>query len=217
MYLNRTHIENTERIHRLNLINAISGLKSANLIGTQSPEGILNVAIFSSVIHLGSNPPLLGMVLRPNQEVKRDTYDNIQQVGYYTINHIHESFTERAHYTSAKLPSEASEFDQCDLTPEWMIDFPAPFVQESRIKLGMKWEQTVPIPINNTLMVVGSVEHLKIPDETILDTWHVDLEKAGDVGISGLNSYYHIRKKAQYPYARPEAFPDKWEQGENSD
>lgn len=213
MYLTREDIRNTEKIHRLNLVNAVSGMKSANLIGTQNPEGILNLAVFSSVIHLGSNPALFGMVLRPNQDVKRDTYENIQQTGYYTINHIHESFTERAHFTSAKFPSEVSEFDECELTAEWIENFKAPFVAESRIKLGMQWEESVPIPMNGTVLVIGSVDHLVIPDEAVQEGWEVDLEKAGGIGISGLNSYYNIRKKAQYPYAKPENKPDSWEKG----
>ncbi len=213
MYLTSNDIQSLEKISRLNLINALSGLKPANLIGTQSSEGILNVTIFSSVVHLGSNPALFGMVLRPNQDVKRDTYNNIQETGYYTINHIHESFVKRAHYTSAKFPSESSEFDQCDLTPQWIHDFPAPFVQESPIQLGMKWEQSIPIPINDTLLVVGSVEHLIVPDEAIEPDWQVDLAKVMGVGIAGLNSYYSITRQAQYPYARPDEIPDSWDDG----
>lgn len=211
MHLNEADIQATERINRLNLINSLSGLKPANLIGTQSRKGILNLTIFSSVVHLGSNPALFGMILRPNQEVRRDTYSNIRETGYYTINHVHESFIKRAHYTSAKFPSETSEFAQCDLTPEWLQDFPAPFVKESKIKLGLHWEESVPISFNNTLLVIGKVKELFLPDECLEEGWHLNLEKAGAVGLSGLNSYYQIQKKAQYPYARTEELPDSWE------
>lgn len=211
MYLNRNDLQESERIHRLNLINSIPGLKPANLIGTQSQNGILNLAIFSSVIHLGSNPPLLGMVLRPTDKVSRDTYDNIQQIGYYTINQVHESFIDRAHYTSAKFPSDTSEFEKCNLAPEWIGEHKAPFVKESTIKIGMKWEQSVSIALNNTHMVIGSVEHLVVPDEAVNDDWQLDLEQAGSVGISGLNSYYHVSKAAQHPYARPDALPTSWD------
>ena len=51
------------KIPRLNLLNCVSGYKSANLIGTVSKENVLNVAIFSSVTHLGSEPPLIGFIL----------------------------------------------------------------------------------------------------------------------------------------------------------
>ncbi|PTL98815.1 MAG: flavin oxidoreductase, partial [Candidatus Arcticimaribacter sp.] len=52
-------------IYRLNMINSCTGYKSANLIGTQSKEGNTNLAVFNSVVHLGSNPPLIGFILRP--------------------------------------------------------------------------------------------------------------------------------------------------------
>ena len=88
MHLTKNQIKQTSRIKRLNLINSITGIKPANLIGTVSENGHSNLAIFSSIVHLGSNPALLGFILRPQHEVRRDTYDNILQTKYYTINHI---------------------------------------------------------------------------------------------------------------------------------
>ena len=58
-----------------------------NLIATKSNDGFPNVAVFSSVTHLGSNPPLLGFITRP-AFVPRNTYENIRKTGIYTINHI---------------------------------------------------------------------------------------------------------------------------------
>ncbi|MFT6737257.1 MAG: flavin reductase (DIM6/NTAB) family NADH-FMN oxidoreductase RutF, partial [Kangiellaceae bacterium] len=57
---------------RANFINSLSGFKSANLIGTQSIEGVNNLSMVSSVFHVGANPPLIGMLIRPHT-VKRDT------------------------------------------------------------------------------------------------------------------------------------------------
>jgi len=101
MHYTRDQINNLEKIKKINLINSCSGYKSANLIGTISKEGITNVAVFSSVTHLGSNPPTLGFILRPTT-VPRDTYKNILESGIFTINHIFEEIIEDAHHTSAK-------------------------------------------------------------------------------------------------------------------
>ena len=91
------------KIERANLINSLSGYKPANLIGTISASKKTNLAIFSSVVHLGTTPPLFGFITRPTTEVPRHTYENIKAIGVYTINHVQESFVERAHYTSAKF------------------------------------------------------------------------------------------------------------------
>ena len=58
-HFTRSAIEELERFYRANLVNSVSGYKPANLIGTVSDSGVTNVAIFSSVVHLGADPALL--------------------------------------------------------------------------------------------------------------------------------------------------------------
>lgn len=208
MHLTKQDIENTERVKRLNIINSITGIKPANLIGTISSIKQTNLGIFSSVVHLGSNPALLGFILRPTGEVPRHTHENIQANGVYTINHVHGSFIEQAHYTSAKFPREVSEFERCGFTEEYLADFPAPFVKESQLKLGMRFLQEVPIEINGTLMIIGEIAHLIIPDEVLNEKGYVDLAKLNNAGIGGLNTYYSLEKIGQFPYARVSEAPD---------
>ena len=92
----------------MKLINSICGIRGVHLIGTKSPDNITNLAIFSSVVHLGSNPSLLGFVSRPSEKVKRDTIANIMSTNYYTINSIHEGILDKAHKTSGKYLSSIS-------------------------------------------------------------------------------------------------------------
>ncbi len=208
MILHNHDLAQLDRIKRLNLINSVTGIKPANLIGTVSNAGQTNLAIFSSVVHLGSNPALLGFVVRPSSHVRRHTFENIIENKLYTINHVHPHFVERAHYTSAKFAKEVSEFDACRLTAEYIDGFKAPFVKQSRIKLGMELVEQAPLEINGTVLVIGVVRLLVAPDEVVDAQGHIDLARADDVGISGLNSYYRLDKIADYPYARPEDLPD---------
>jgi hypothetical protein len=67
MHFDEEQIENLDKIFRINLINSCSGYKSANLIGTISDKGVKNLAVFSSITHLGSNPPLLGFFFKTNR------------------------------------------------------------------------------------------------------------------------------------------------------
>ncbi len=193
---------------RLNLINSITGIKPANLIGTISDSGITNLAIFSSVIHLGSDPALLGFIVRPTGEVPRHTYQNIIANGLYTINHIHESFIKRAHYTSAKFESEQSEFDMCKLTEEYLAGWKAPFVKESKLKIAMEFMESIPLKRNNTTMIIGQVAHIFIDDIAINEKGRIDLAALNDVGLSGLNRYYSLEEIEEHPYARVNELPD---------
>lgn len=207
MYLSKTDIENLDKVKRLNIINSISGIKPANLVGTQSKDGLTNLAIISSVIHIGSKPPYLGLILRPPGEVPRHTYENIKDTGVYTINHVQESFIKQAHYTSAKFDRAESEFDHCHFNVERIKGFEAPFVRESQLKIGMSFVEEIPIPLNGTILIIGSVEHVIIPDEAINAEGHIDLGATDTVGISGLNSYYSLSQLATLPYARKEELP----------
>ena len=76
MLVTKHDIKNLDRVYRLNLINSITGVKPGNLIGTESKEGIKNLAIFSSVVHLGSNPAQIGIVIRPQIKNLKMSLDN---------------------------------------------------------------------------------------------------------------------------------------------
>lgn len=203
MNLTANHLDALDRIVRINLINSITGIKPANLIGTISNTGKTNVAIFSSVVHLGSDPPLIGLVVRPAGDVPRHTYENILENGFYTINHVQKPFAPRAHQTSAKYEREVSEFEACGLTEEFVEGFPAPFVEESTIKIGLKFEQEVLIKLNGTIFIIGSVQRVIVPDAAVDESGRIDLGSLGNVGISGLDGYYHLERFAQFEYARP--------------
>ncbi|NND33416.1 MAG: flavin oxidoreductase [Saprospiraceae bacterium] len=208
MELTDVDIKELDRIKRLNIINSLTGIKPANLIGTVSDTGLTNLAIFSSVIHLGSNPPLLGFILRPDTQVRRDTFENITQNGQFTINHVHSSFTEKAHYTSAKFSSDISEFERCKLTEEYLDSMQAPFVKESILKIGLECVDKIPIELNKTTLIIGKIKIVILPDDSVDVNGHINLELLETAGISGLNSYYSLQKIAQYPYARPEQLPE---------
>ncbi len=208
MHYTLEDINAMDRVQKIKFINAVSGIKSANLIGSISESGQTNLAVFNSVMHIGSNPPLQGFILRPTGEVPRHTFENILKNKQYTINHVHTDFTEKAHYTSAKVDRDYSEFQACGLTEEYIEDFEAPFVKESVLKMGMTFKEAIDIKINGTLLVIGEIQHLILPEEAIGADADIDLSKINDVGISGLNTYYELKKIARYPYARASKIPE---------
>ena len=199
----RTDIDQMDKIFRLNLINSCTGFKSANLLGTKSLNGVSNVAVFSSITHLGSNPPLIGFILRPTT-VPRDTYRNIKDTGVFTVNHIYSDIIEDAHHTSAKYPDEVSEFTKTGLEEEFLGDFPAPFVKGAKIRLGCRFLNEYVIKENDTLLLVSAIEHVFIADQDILqeDGW-LKLENANTVAINGLDGYATTNLLDRYAYARP--------------
>ena len=214
-------IKKMDRKYRLNLINSLSGIKPANLIGTRTKSGINNLAIFSSVVHLGSNPAQFGFILRPQTKNPRDTFRNIQETNFYTINHVSHLMIRKAHYTSAKLKFEESEFERMNIEEEFLDGFPcnnnyfakfldgfsAPFVKNSKVKMGMKFIDNLLLP-NGCSIVIGEAVKIIFPKEAINDLGQLNLESYSCAGISGLNTYYSLRKLQSFPYVRNDEFPD---------
>ncbi len=195
-------IEKMDSRYRANLFNTISGFKSANLIGTIDKSGNTNLAIFNSVVHIGANPPYLGFILRPTT-VERHTYENIKETGFYTLNHVHENFIEKAHQTSAKYERKVSEFEACGFEEEYLNEFRAPFVKESKIKLGLHLEEEHLIRANGTLLLVGKVLNAHLDKKLISADGSVDLTEAGTVAISGLAEYLKPVMLNKFEYAIP--------------
>ncbi len=203
IHLSLDQILNLEKRKRSNLMNYLSGFKSANLISTISEDGKHNVAVFNSVVHIGANPPYLGFILRPIT-VLRHTYENIKATKYYTINHITKTIYEKAHQTSAKYDLAVSEFDAVGLTPVFKGDFKVPYVKESPIQLGLKFEEEHHIKSNDTRLIIGKVQEVWLPEGSVAKDGYINLSNHDVVTISGLDAYHATEKIARLSYAQLE-------------
>lgn len=201
MYLDSIDIDNLDSRKRVHLINSLGGFKSVSLIGTKSESGNMNLSIFSSIFHIGANPALIALIFRPTPP-ERDTFRNIMESGFYTLNHINESIYKKAHQSSARYDREISEFDAVELTPEFKNNFQAPFVKESLIQMGIEFKEKVDLTINNTTMIIGQIVQIYVPEDCLSDDGFVDIEKANTITCSGLDSYHKTILLDRLMYAK---------------
>lgn len=191
-----------EQRFRTTFINSVSGFKSINLVGTINENGNTNLAIFNSVFHVGANPPYLGMVFRPN-EVERHTLENIISQKQYTFNHVHPKIVKAAHQSSARYPKEISEFEAVGLTPHFSNNIIAPYVKESRVKIGLELKEKINVNSNNTIIIVGQIVEIEIDPQAIVADGFVNLEKLESCTVAGLDAYYLAKKIERLSYAKP--------------
>lgn len=192
-------MEKQERVH---FVNSLGGFKSVALVGTVNGKGNTNLAIFSSIVHLGANPPLMALIFRPSPP-ERNTLANIVETGFYTINHISEGIYKQAHQTSARYELLVSEFDETGLTSVYKNDFKAPFVKESSVQIGLKFKEKIDIAINDTSMIIGEIVAVYVPENSLSKDGFLDIEKAGTVTCSGLDSYHTTKRLDRLSYAKP--------------
>ncbi|WP_035668306.1 flavin reductase family protein [Flavobacterium sp. 83] len=202
-HISRDAISKMEKIERLNLINSCTGYKSANLIATKSIDGKSNVAIFSSVTHLGSDPALIGFIMRPTT-VPRDTYKNIRETSYFTVNHITVNMIEDAHHTSANYEIGISEFDKTNLEEEYKNDIKIPFVKGSPVQLYCKYVNEYYIKENDTIHIIASIENLFFEEELEHKDGWLQIDKGNVIALNGLDGYCLPKLVDRFQYARKE-------------
>jgi flavin reductase (DIM6/NTAB) family NADH-FMN oxidoreductase RutF len=200
-HISREEISKMEKIERLNLINSCTGYKSANLIATKSLDGKSNVGIFSSVTHLGSQPAIIGFIMRPTT-VPRDTYKNIRETGFFTVNHITVDMIADAHHTSANYDLGISEFDKTNLEEEYKNDIEIPFVKGSPVQLYCKYMNEYYIKENDTLHVIASIENLFFEEDLQHEDGWLQIDRGNVIAINGLDGYCLPKLVDRFQYAR---------------
>jgi flavin reductase (DIM6/NTAB) family NADH-FMN oxidoreductase RutF len=198
-------LEQMETRYRASFVNSLGGFKSVVMIGSKNKEGQENLAIFNSLIHIGANPALCAFIVRPDVS-PRHTLENILETGFYTINHLNSDIYKSAHQTSARYPRESSEFEATGLKTEYLGGFLSPFVAESHVKFGCEFVQRINIELNGTSLIIGKIVQISVPENCILEDGFVDIEKAGSLTVSGLDSYHTTSRLARLTYAKPDKF-----------
>lgn len=190
-----------QKRYRATFINSLPGYRSLHLVGTISSDGITNLGLFNSVFHVGANPPLLGMVFRP-ETFNHDTLSNIRANGQYTLNNVLPEWYKQAHLASAGFAHGISEFDPCGFKKHYHGHFKPPFVLQSSIKIGLELTELIDIETNNTTIAIGEIVHIIIDESAIEKDGYVDHQKAGSVTVAGLDSYFLTNKLGRLAYAR---------------
>lgn len=187
---------------RLQFATSLPGAKPISLIGTTDRSGNTNLAPFSSVLHLGSSPCLLAMVSRQDV-VARHTLANLMETRVWTINHLHPEILDAAHQCSARYPKEVSEFDATNLTAHYEPGFLAPFVEQSRFRIGLELEEIVSIPANGTQLIVGRVVLVQVAEECLIESGGIDLVGLECLASTALDTYFQLQPLARLARANP--------------
>lgn len=204
----QSDLEQLEQRFRTALINNIHGYKPLTLVGTKSNSGHDNLAVFSSLFHLGANPALIGMVVRPDVS-PRHTLTNIRETGNFSLSHVTAAQAKQAHQTSARYPAEVSEFDACGFKRYFAEGYSVPAVEGSPIKIWCSLVQEIPLTQNGTHLVIGAITYLEVDDKVLKADGSLDLTVAQLVACGGLDTYYTGDRLFQLTYAKPDRTPEE--------
>ncbi|MEQ8359989.1 MAG: flavin reductase [Cytophagales bacterium] len=202
MNINHVDIECMDKRYRTQFVNSLSGFKSLFLIGTINKQGDSNLAIFNSVIHIGANPPLLGLISRPDT-VERHSFENIKEIKLFTLNSVDKTIYHKAHQTAARYDKSTSEFEAAGLSMQFMGDCQVPFVKESSLKIEMMFRESYDIKSNGTHLIIAEIQNIYLPESCIEMDGYINLENMGILSGSGLDAYHETKLIERLPYAKP--------------
>ncbi len=178
------------------------------LVGTVDKEDRTNLAIISSLFHIGSDPPLLGMLLRPKSErSQQHTLCNLIETENWTLNSFAAEEAANAHYTSARFPKSQSEFDACGFGVEWVSTHTAPFILNSALQIGCRLIEHQELMVNGTHLIIGEIVLVRCWEHALRDDGGLDLNRLGVMTVSGLDSYHVPGPARRFSPARPNLNP----------
>lgn len=190
--------------YRANLINSLSSPKPAVLIATESPSGQTNLAIFTQVFHLGSNPPAVGVIFRPDPE-NRHTYPNLRRTGKCILQPVTASNYREAHQTAARYPEEVSELTAAGLQVEPSQGLG--IVKDSPWFVRARYHSEYVIPINQTVFVVLAIDEVAVKEAHLTVDGFIALEQAKVVAAGGTDAYYRLNLLGRMAYPKPDLPP----------
>ena len=207
--IDKQRLQSLDTRQRAALVNSLPGFKPVVLVGTVNDDNLTNLCVINSCFHLGADPALMGMIIRPApQGRERHTLNNILAIETYSVNAVTDVMAQRAHHTSAKFTRDQSEFDACGFAERWNENFTAPFVSESPLQLGLRLMEHVPLTINGTHLIIGSVEQIHLSDHAQRDDGSLDLQSMDIVAGVGLDAYHTVNTGQRFSYAKPDEPPE---------
>lgn len=141
------------------------------LISTISKEGVRNAAPWSNITP----------ILRPLEEIvlaswlKRDTLDNIRDVGEFVVNVPPADMAEAVKVCSRNYPPEVDEFEEAGLSPR-----PSSKVKPPGIEGSVAWmecELVEEISREKFSLIIGKVVHLEADDQFFDEEGNMDFER----------------------------------------
>ena len=195
-------IARMEQKYRATFVNSLWGFRNLSLIGTCNQKQDVNFAVFNSLNHLGANPCLASITFRPT-EVDRHTYQNIISQKFFSINNVTKEFYKAAHQTSARYPSEINEANASGLQTVWNNKYNVPYIGESNIVLIMRYEEHIDLKINNTVLLIASLQKVILQTDCIESDGFVNHLTAKSINCAGIDAYYQPTFISRLPYAKP--------------
>ncbi|MBU2626057.1 MAG: flavin reductase family protein [candidate division Zixibacteria bacterium] len=156
----------------------------ATLLSCQKPGETPNIITLSWVGVLCSEPPLIGVGIRPG----RYSYGIVKETGEFVINVPNEDQVAASDYCGHVSGRKKDKFAECSLTAEKGSVVSAPIIKECPINIECRVTQS--IVLGSHELFIGEIVAIQVDENCLNDKGHVDIGKVKPfVYIPGSSEY----------------------------
>ena len=175
-------------------------------ITTQSADGRVNAAPFSSYNYVAHSPPMVAINIGSRAGELKDTARNIRETGEFVVNVATESTLELVHASGADYPPEVGEPEQLGIELVASTIVKPPRILATPVQMECRLEQVLPLGRGLNTLYIGEVVAFHLSDD-IFDGRYVDtvamrpISRLGGPYYAGLGEIFH-RPMLQAPPTR---------------
>ena len=188
------------------LLNHLVAPRPIALVSTLSVDGIPNLAPFSYFMAGGLNPPSIAFSPTTNRHGQfKDTLQNIQATGEFTINVVSQGMQDRVNIASLDFDASVSEWEQALFTPASTTKVRPARVAESLMAMECRLYQIVSHGegANAANYVIGEVIYFHIAKQLMVNG-KIDPTQVQYISRMGGNWYDKVSADSMFELARPQ-------------
>lgn len=200
-------VANLEPIESYKLSSGLTVPRPIGWIGTVSATGVRNLAPYSFFNMVAMYPPTF--VVAPTFGGRKDTLDNLESTGVFTVNIVTEETVVAMNSTAATFPADIDEFEQCGLTAITADTSEAPLVGEAVANFECSVVQILPLGRSadgtgpSGTLVIGEAQRIHVAERVSDDNFHIDPHELRAVGrLAG--GWYSRTSDALFKIDRPD-------------
>jgi flavin reductase (DIM6/NTAB) family NADH-FMN oxidoreductase RutF len=149
-------------------------------VTTRSPEGVVNLAPFSTFTYVSTKPPMIGFNAGRRAGQRKDTARNIQATGEFVVHVVDESLLEAMHESAVEHPPDVSEPELLGLELMASDRVGVPRLVAPRVAMECRFHSATPYGDTGSEFIVGEVLVFHVRDE-LMDDGKVDTAQLNPV------------------------------------
>ena len=173
-------------------------------VGSQSADGVANLAPFSYFNAVCNHPPMIAISMTIRDGRPKDSLANIRATGVFTLNLVSRDLAEQMNASAAEVGPEIDEFVLAGLTKVRGDRVDAPRVGESRWSAECVLDRVITLGESprQSGLVLGEIVRFHV-EERLLDGTRIDQDGLDAVARMGGPTYSDTRRR--FDLARPGA------------